>query len=618
MGGGAILKNKPSKRGFTLIELLAVIVILAIIALIAIPQVIKILNKARISAAEDTTSGIVKSAENYVADFMLKNKGIIPAGDLKFECSDNSCSMSQELLDSLVEYNLDGLDKLDIKGTIPKSGIVVIKNSGKQIVVSDLKINNFTCNNINGKSKCDTLNRYKEEDLNGADPVIDGDLVPVIIESDGTVKKADLENAWYNYTNKEWANAVILKTNKEYKNEEVIPEENIKQYYVWIPRYKYQLWNVGSGTLDSDSNYPNGSSVSPINIVFEGVTTEESKGTQNGEWLTHPAFTNFGTNGIWVGKFETSYDEETFTNKDTFLTKNSNVSKATDSSKIIVKPNVRSLTAKSVSQFYTLSKNTNEELNSHMMTNMEWGAAAYLTYSVYGKCNSTTCEKVYINNVNTGYLNDTQKFTGQWSYGATITGCSGETASAAVMSNMDSCKSGNTYIEAKASTTGNITGIYDMSGGNWEYVMGVVTVNNRLVSGRNNKLNSEFNGIYGAPESDESGATQLEKTDGIDYPDSKYYNLYLYNYDLNTDNWYDYTSGLLGDATKEIANTKINASSGSTGLWFSDFAAFPSAANPWFHRGGYLGGGSLAGVFGFGRANGKTDSGRASRLVLAY
>ena len=89
---------------------------------------------------------------------MLKNKGIIPAGDLKFECSDNSCSMNQELLDSLVEYNLDGLDKLDIKGTIPKSGIVVIKNSGKQIVVSDLKINNFTCNNINGKSKCDTLN----------------------------------------------------------------------------------------------------------------------------------------------------------------------------------------------------------------------------------------------------------------------------------------------------------------------------------------------------------------------------------------------------------------------------------------------------------------------------
>ena len=605
-------------KGFTLIELLSVIVILAVIALIAIPQVIKILNKARISAAEDTTSGIVKSAENYVADFMLKNKGIIPAGDLKFECSDNSCSMSQELLDSLVEYNLDGLDKLDIKGTIPKSGIVVIKNSGKQIVVSDLKINNFTCNNINGKSKCDTLNRYKEEDLNGADPVIDGDLVPVIIESDGTVKKADLENAWYNYTNKEWANAVILKTNKEYKNEEVIPEENIKQYYVWIPRYKYQLWNVGSGTLDSDSNYPNGTSESPINIVFEGLTIEESKGTNNGEWLTHPAFTNFGTNGIWVGKFETSYDEETFTNKDTFLTINTRGWIAKDSSKIIIKPNVRSLTGKIISEFYTLSKNTNEELNSHMMTNMEWGAASYLTYSVYGKCNSTTCEEVYINNVNTGYLNDTQKFTTQVQDGATITGCSGKTVSAAVMSNMNSCESGNTYIEAKASTTGNITGIYDMSGGNYEYVMGVITINNKLVSGSHNKWNSGFNGIYSAPGNNDSDATQLEKTDGIDYPDSKYYNLYPYKYELNTDNWFDYTSGLLGDATKEIANTKTNSSGGNRGLWFNGYAGFSTATKPCLLRGCNFSCGYSADVLTFDHDYGYMYSNSASRLVLAY
>ena len=157
-----------------------------------------------------------------------------------------------------------------------------------------------------------------------------------------------------------------------------------------------------------------------------------------------------------------------------------------------------------------------------------------------------------------------------------------------------------------------------MSGGNWEYVMGVVTVNNRLVSGRNNKLNSEFNGIYGAPESDESGASQLEKTDGIDYPDSRYYNLYPYKYELNTDNWYDYTIGLVGDATKEIANTKTSTSGGNSGLWFGDSAVFSAAASPWFGRGGSFGGGSLAGVFVFNRAAGVTSSYYASRLVLAY
>jgi len=53
--------------------LLAVIVILAIIALIAVPQVLKILNKARKSAAEDSVYGIVESAENYITNFMVKN-----------------------------------------------------------------------------------------------------------------------------------------------------------------------------------------------------------------------------------------------------------------------------------------------------------------------------------------------------------------------------------------------------------------------------------------------------------------------------------------------------------------------------------------------------------------
>ena len=65
------MKRKNNEKAFTLIELLAVIVILAVIALIAVPQVIKILNKARLSAAEDTTYGITKAAESFVADFML-------------------------------------------------------------------------------------------------------------------------------------------------------------------------------------------------------------------------------------------------------------------------------------------------------------------------------------------------------------------------------------------------------------------------------------------------------------------------------------------------------------------------------------------------------------------
>ena len=93
---------KTLKKGFTLIELLAVIVILAVIALIAVPQVIKILNKARLSSAEDSVYGIVKSVDNYVTSFMLKNDGSFPDEDLEFSCGKEGCNLDN----SLEGYNL--------------------------------------------------------------------------------------------------------------------------------------------------------------------------------------------------------------------------------------------------------------------------------------------------------------------------------------------------------------------------------------------------------------------------------------------------------------------------------------------------------------------------------
>ena len=74
-----------------------------------------------------------------------------------------------------------------------------------------------------------------------------------------------------------------------------------------------------------------------------------------------------------------------------------------------------------------------------------------------------------------------------------------DSTSATVNSNQSSCSSGYAYNEAnnKASTTGNISGIYDMSGGNGEYVMGVLKdASGNPMSGRNSKYNSGFNGKY--------------------------------------------------------------------------------------------------------------------------
>lgn len=51
---------------------------------------------------------------------------------------------------------------------------------------------------------------YHEGILNGTDPVLKDDLIPITLEDDGTVRKADLTTPWYSYADKKWANAVIL------------------------------------------------------------------------------------------------------------------------------------------------------------------------------------------------------------------------------------------------------------------------------------------------------------------------------------------------------------------------------------------------------------------------
>ena len=50
------------------------------------------------------------------------------------------------------------------------------------------------------KTKCELYFKtgYKENILNGTVPVLEDPLIPVTIESDGTVKKADIGSEWYN------------------------------------------------------------------------------------------------------------------------------------------------------------------------------------------------------------------------------------------------------------------------------------------------------------------------------------------------------------------------------------------------------------------------------------
>ena len=412
-------------------------------------------------------------------------------------------------------------------------------------------------------------------------------LIPVTYNSSGDVVVADANTKWYDYSNHEWANAVLVNCadstiKSKYFNDDMslkssavgknISMDEILQMYVYIPRYRYKLFNANNGTSKEQA----------IDIIFEKVGTEKSNGTENGEWVTHPAFTfgNAELPGIWVGKFEASGSTDNYQ----------------------IKPNQKSLTNINISTMFNTSRDvtttktsiygTNSSTSdSHMIKNIEWGAVAYLSSSIYGRYNDTStciasgCE-VWINNINTGYGNGTA-ITGQPQWGPSITGCAGSSTSAGVSSSQTACASGYDWKTkgVNASTTGNIYGIYDMSGGAWEHVLGV--------------------------QKDASGNVQVGSSgfSTSSLPDSKYYDLY----DYQAEDGVGYTRYYLGDATREVLK---NTSNQGQNTWWSDYSYNVYSSEPWVVRSGYYGSGSHAGVFSFIRDPGWYYTGSSFRSVL--
>ena len=431
-------------------------------------------------------------------------------------------------------------------------------------------------------------------------------LIPVSYnESTKTWVKADPDNnnnSWYDYNNKKWANAVLVtEANRStYQNATAgtnITESDILAYYVWIPRYKYKVWNkdkvVGTQSYNAKTE--------GIDIVFENNT--DSTGTivcndysysaplstagspnetctgSNNDYYTHPAFNlgGYDLKGFWIGKYELSSETPTASN--------GGGSSTTLTPRIL--PNVNSWRGNTISNSSTVIQNMQASSNiyglstdksttdSHMLTNMEWGAVAYLTNSNYGRCSNGTCTEVTINNCST--------YT---------TGIGADTVSA--RSSSTTCTTeANKYNGEKgvlASTTGNVYGVYDMSGGSWEYVMG--NMSSTADTYTFNNSNAGFASSW-----------------YNDYSNQKYVNTYA-NGTTDKDQS-AYNRGRLGDATGEVV-----LSTGGSGGWYNDSAYFPYSSNPWFLRGGFYNLGSGAGVFYFGGNNGTALSLYSARASL--
>ena len=400
-------------------------------------------------------------------------------------------------------------------------------------------------------------------------PVLASNMIPVYYdETAETWKKADLVNPnntykWYDYNNGMWANAVTVTSSSrsKYLNASIgtaISMNDITTMWVWIPRFN----------AVTPSNYNGGTKTSPGAIDVTFVKSNETA-------IDAFTFGNKELSGFWYAKFETSHS--TLTSSTTNNNLGCSNERCSNANGIIIKPNVKSLRRNNISNFFFASRSMEQtgnsfgfvstEVDTHMSKNNEWGAVAYLTQSIYGRCtDSTTCSEVGINNSHDSNNNLT---TG---YGAPAGSNSSVTNGAY-----------NTTLGKNASTTGTIYGIYDMSGGASEYVMGVFAdTNGKPRSGYNSSDNSGFTGML------ENGTTYT----GITFPDSKYYNLYT-------------GSSYTGHALTETKN------------WYSDSASFVNTFYPWFIRGGYSLNSKYAGVFNFNYYSGASNSYYySSRLVI--
>ena len=318
--------------------------------------------------------------------------------------------------------NGDNLSKANITGNINTSSSFKVGTSKDMKVISQITVGNiYIYNSI--LSNSDINKNFK-----GSINLITENLVAGYDE-------------FYPMTLKEYYQNSKLGT--------VINVEDISKQYVWMPRFKYKVWNVtGESNIDTYDAYNQG-----IDIVFENsknttgniyckdlecysdsslnnkVTTND-----NGKYYTHPAFSNLNEEkiGFWTSKYEIS-------------TSSLSCNEANQEGCISSELNVESKKGNYVwsnnylSNFYQAIKKIDLDTSYHMIKNTEWGAITYLSHSKYGVCQDK-CSSIEKNNTHISGQNE------------------------------------------KDSTTNNIYGIFDMNGSTSEFVMA-------NLSGSDNQLN---------------------------------------------------------------------------------------------------------------------------------
>ena len=429
---------------------------------------------------------------------------------------------------------------------------------------------------------------------------------------------------WYNYNQKQWANAITVKDPSKYKGKStVVDQSDILGYWVYIPRYAYEVMRrdgtdkpvpaqnflIHFEKKTDAKRHPAACSTTGKDYRTEcDLNRDYIKGqpSNQGTWATHPAFT-FGRkelNGIWFAKFETTGTST----QPTVLPNEAHIS-----------GNYGGMKGK-IGNFYSLSKTLGindpqnvgggdfmtaqnnhhlAKLSSHMVNNSDWGAATYLSASKYGagyngvqiNANSTghgdRRDAIYTGiteNITSGTTGCGPQAIGNTDdYGNNGRWTTRQDISTDVLGTQQACSKDNPQrayngtLGQLASTTNNPTGIYDMSGGGWEYV---------AASYSDNLNNSNTNYYFG---------------DNAAHP--PYVNTY------NITNLNSCTFATCGGQALYETNNGIGDSGGNN-QWNGQLLniSFLSAVVPWFIRGGYYYNGWESGLFYAFNSKGGSDT----------
>ena len=371
---------------------------------------------------------------------------------------------------------------------------------------------------------------------------------------------------------------------------------------IWVAKFEagYASGNNTATVKASSVNYTQ--TTAGVSAKEAGTDNDSTQPARN--WLDgiYGTITGQNSNGNniygWKNGQQTAIKYPTFQPK-TYSMNYINVNDAYNISKVLTEKG----------NIYGLSSATTD---SHLMKNSEWGAVAYLAQSSYGNngIDEPTVNNVNLNSGNKTRTDDIAGGTGVYSvYAVTGVTRSGGDGKTPTIENINSTTGSNTASNGvytwdqengqKSSSTLNMYGVFDMSGGVWERTAGYTANGNwnlvgygaSLTDSRQRTTSTKYVTVYphNADDKDNTSKT-IDQLSQANYEQNKY---------------------IYGDAIRETSTSGTGSTS-----WNGDYSYFPALYTPFTTRGGNLWGGSGAGLFCFYRTHGDGDCSFGFRPVL--